>query len=382
MSTVRANQILDAAGGNTAQINGMTPTAQSLQGFRNRLINGNMVIDQRNAGASVTIPASAYTYTLDRWAGFATQASKFTVQRNAGSVTPPAGFTNYLGVVVGASANVTVGSSDLFILQQSIEGFNIADLGWGASGATPITVSFWVRASLTGTFGGAINTNFGSNAYPFTYTINSANTWEYKTISIAGPTTGGTTDWPVNNTSGLRLNFSLGAGSTLLGTAGAWAAVDRFSATGSTNLIATNGATFYITGVQLEAGSVATPFEQIDYGRELMMCQRYLPAFLGGSNAFFGSALNTTQQFVSVTFPVQVRAAPSGLVVSSASHFTASDYISSAGPCVAISLAVAGLNNASIIANVTSPTVLTQARPGNMSANSSSAILYFTGCEL
>jgi hypothetical protein len=253
----------------------MTPTAQSLQGFRNRIINGDMRIDQRNAGASVTPASGAYTYTLDRWAGFATQASKFTVQRNAGSVTPPAGFTNYLGVVVGASANVTVGSSDLFILQQSIEGFNIADLGWGASGATPITVSFWVRASLTGTFGGAINTNFGSNAYPFTYTINSANTWEYKTISIAGPTTGGTTDWPVNNTSGLRLNFSLGAGSTLLGTAGAWAAVDRFSATGSTDLISTNGATFYITGVQLEAGSVATPFERRDYGRELMMCQRY-----------------------------------------------------------------------------------------------------------
>jgi hypothetical protein len=202
---------------------------------------------------------------------------------------------------------VTVGSSDLFILQQSIEGFNIADLGWGASGATPITVSFWVRASLTGTFGGAINTNFGSNAYPFTYTINSANTWEYKTISIAGPTTGGTTDWPVNNTSGLRLNFSLGAGSTLLGTAGAWAAVDRFSATGSTNLIGTNGATFFLTGVQLEAGSVATPFERRDYGRELIMCQRYFE--FGGpyetndtASSAFGKAL--------VVYPVQKRATP------------------------------------------------------------------------
>jgi hypothetical protein len=280
-----------------------------------------MRIDQRNAGASVTIPASAYTYTLDRWAAFASQASKFTVQRNAGSVTPPAGFTNYLGAVVGASANVTVGSSDLFILQQSIEGFNIADLGWGASGATPITVSFWVRASLTGTFGGAINTNFGANAYPFTYTINSANTWEYKTISIAGPTTGGTTDWPVNNTSGLRLNFSLGAGSTLLGTAGAWAAVDRFSATGSTNLIATNGATFYITGVQLEAGSVATPFERRDYGRELIMCQRYYAksyplatapgtaSALGGFDVYSPVA-GTGVWYAPVRFPVEMRAAP------------------------------------------------------------------------
>jgi hypothetical protein len=139
---------------------------------------------------------------------------------------------------------------------------------------------------------------------------------------------------------------------------------------------------FGIADMQLEAGSTPNPFERRDYGRELMMCQRYLPAFLGGSNAFFGSALNSTQQYVSVNFPVQVRAAPSGLFVSSASHFTAGDYISSAGPCTSLVLSIAGLNNASIVANVTSPTVLTQARPGNMSANSASAILYFTGCEL
>jgi hypothetical protein len=313
MSNLKVNTINDASGGSNAVLYGVAAPANSM-GFRNRIINGDMRIDQRNAGASVTIPSSAYTYTLDRWAGFATQASKFTVQQNAGSVTPPAGFTNYLGAVVGASANVTVGSSDLFIVRQAIEGFNVADLGWGAAGAQAVTLSFWVRASLTGAFGGSINTNFGSNAYPFTYTINSANTWEYKTISIAGPTTGGTSDWHTDNSSGPRINFSLGAGSTLLGTAGAWAAVDRFSATGSTNLIATNGATFYITGVQLEAGSVASPFERIDYGRQLIQCQRYYVR--QGFNVGGVSSLSDSRYYFPLSFPVTMRATPTAAWVS------------------------------------------------------------------
>jgi hypothetical protein len=268
--------------------------AGNASSFKNRLINGGMDIDQRNGGASVTIPASAYTYTLDRWAAFSSQASKFTVQQNAGGVTPPAGFTNYLGATVGASANVTVGSGDLFAVRQAIEGFNMADLGWGAVGAKPITVSFWVRSSLTGVFGGSINTNFASISYPFTYTINAANTWEQKIISLVGPTTGGTAAWPVNSSSSLRLNFSLGAGSTLLGTAGAWVSTDYFSATGATNLITTNSATWYITGVQLEVGTVATSFDFRSIGTELALCQRYYETGYwlqnsgsGGNNPFY-----------------------------------------------------------------------------------------------
>jgi hypothetical protein len=241
--------------------------------MKNRIINGAMVIDQRNAGASVTASAtSAMTYVLDRWGYQVTQASKFTVQQNAGSVTPPTGFTKYLGVTVGASANVTVGASDYFAVSQRIEGFNAADFGWGAAGASAVTLSFWVRSSLTGTFGGSIINSAYTRSYPFTYTISAANTWEQKSVTIAGDTSG---TWLTDNSTGIQLWLSIGAGSTNLGTAGSWAGTSYLSATGSTNLITTNSATFYITGVQLEKGSTATSFDYRPYSAELALCQRY-----------------------------------------------------------------------------------------------------------
>jgi hypothetical protein len=269
MSTVKANAIIDASGGNTATINSMTPTADSLQGFRNRIINGGMVIDQRNAGASITPVDSQYT--VDRWQCFLTQASKFTADQNAASVTPPAGFLNYLGFT--SSSAYTVLTSDYFGFQQHIEYANTYDLDWGTANAKTITLSFWVRSSLTGTFGGAL-ANYGrTRAYPFTYTISAANTWEQKSITIAGDTSG--TWGGAINTGGITVGFGLGVGSTYSTTAGAWATGLYLSATGATSVVGTNGATFYITGVQLEVGSVATPFERRDYGRELAMCQRY-----------------------------------------------------------------------------------------------------------
>jgi len=271
MSTVRANQILDAAGGNTAQINGMTPTAQSLQGFRNRIINGDMRIDQRNDGASVTASTTGTNvYLVDRWCYNVSQASKFTAQQNAGSVTPPSGFTNYLGFT--SSSAYSVPSGDYLVSGQILEGFNTADLGWGTAGAQSVTLSFWVRSSLTGTFGGALSNSAQNRSYPFSYTISAANTWEQKTVTIAGDTSG---TWLTTNGIGVRLWFGLGVGSTYSGTAGSWSGSTFLSATGATSVVGTNGATFYITGVQLEAGSVATPFERRDYGRELIMCQRY-----------------------------------------------------------------------------------------------------------
>jgi hypothetical protein len=237
-------------------------------GFKNRIINGDMRIDQRNAGASVT-PVSGQ-YLTDRWVALLSQVSKFTAQQNAGSVTPPTGFINYQGIT--SSSAYSVLTADVFYISQYVEGLNISDLAWGTANAATVTLSFWVRSSLTGTFGGALNNSAYNRSYPFTYTISSANTWEQKSVTIAGDTSG---TWLTTNGVGIRLNFGLGCGATYSGTAGAWAGADYRSATGATSVVGTNGATFYITGVQLEKGSTATSFDYLDYGRSLIQCQRY-----------------------------------------------------------------------------------------------------------
>lgn len=317
MSNLSVNTITNAAGGNTAQINGMTPTAQSLQGFRNRLINSDMRIDQRNAGASVT-QSSSVVYALDRWASFGTVTSKFTVQRNAGAVTPPPGFTNYIGCT--STSAYSVGASELYEIFQSIEGFNTADLNWGTASAQPVTLSFWVRSSLTGTFGGFLNNSASNRVYPYSYTISSANTWEYKTVTIAGDTTG---TWLTNNGTGIQVAFNLGCGSSISGTANAWNSGTAFGPTGAVSVVGTNGATFYITGVQLEAGSVATPFERRPYGTELQLCQRYAIVYTQ-ETAFCriatGSSFEATTAVYQTAFPVEMRALPT-ITTSDLSHF-------------------------------------------------------------
>lgn len=233
--------------------------------FRNRIINGDMRIDQRNAGASVT-PTDGQ-YTVDRWRAGASAASKFSVQR---STTAPAGFAN--SMLITSLSAYSVISTDNFEMFQYIEGFNVADLGWGTANAQSITVSFWVRSSLTGAFGGTVTNGAFSRSYPFSYTISAANTWEYKTVTILGDTSG---TWATDNSTGLVLCIGLGAGTTRSGSAGSWSGSALYNATGATSIVGTNGATFYITGVQLEAGSVATPFERRPYGTELALCQRY-----------------------------------------------------------------------------------------------------------
>jgi hypothetical protein len=300
MSQLNVNRVVDTSGGVLAPISSV---------MRNRIINGAMVIDQRNAGASKTITdTGAITYTLDRWAGFGSAASKFSIQQNAGAVTPPAGFTNYLGVT--SLSAYTVGSAEAFYVNQIIEGYNIADLGWGTANAKTVTLSFWVRSSLTGTFGGALRNTSFDRTYPFSYTISAANTWEQKSVTIAGDTTG---TWSVTNGTGINLNFSLGSGSTLSGTAGAWAAGAFNSVTGAVSVVGTNGATFYITGVQLEVGTQATSFEYRQYGTELSLCQRYYVQFLG-NNAYetLASGMSSTSQngYVTVALPVTMRANP------------------------------------------------------------------------
>jgi len=243
--------------------------------YRNRIINGDMRIDQRNVGASVT--ANNGVYFVDRYISLATQAAKATLQQVS---VAPAGFTN--SIVYTSSSAYSVLSSDYFGFAQYVEGLNVSDLSWGTASAAPVTLSFWVRSSLTGTFGGSFRNNAGDRSYPFTYAINAANTWEQKTVTIAGDTSG---TWLATNGIGIRLNFSTGAGTTWSGAAGAWVSANYLSVTGATSVVGTNGATFYITGVQLEAGSVATAFDVRDYGRELMMCQRYYEKSFSQSTA-------------------------------------------------------------------------------------------------
>ena len=223
----------------TSSVQGYSLGAGNSSLKKNLLINGDMRIDQRNAGASVT--PSTGTYTLDRWNAYSSAASKFTVQQNAGSVTPPVGFTNYLGCT--SSSAYSVGTSDLFVIYQRIEGFNIADLGWGTANAKTVTLSFQVYSSLTGTFGGSLQNGNGNRSYPFTYSIPVANTWTVINLTIAGDTTG---TWFTNNSSGLQVTLSIGAGSTYQGTAGAWAANATYSVSGAVSVVGTSGATFYI----------------------------------------------------------------------------------------------------------------------------------------
>ena len=257
---------LNGTTGVTFNDSSLQGAAASPFGLKNRIINGDMVISQRSGTSVISVTG----YTLDRWVADASQASKYTVQQNAGSVTPPTGFTNYLGVTSTAATSLAAG--DYFLINQSIEGFNVADLGWGAAGAATVTISFWVRSSLTGTFAGSVRNANADRSYPFNYTISSANTWTKISVTIPGDTTG---TWVKNNGTGLILSFSIGTGSTFSGTAGAWTAGNFVSATGATSVVGTNGATWYVTGVQLERNTTATPFEWIPYTTELQLCQRY-----------------------------------------------------------------------------------------------------------
>jgi hypothetical protein len=293
---------------------GLLSTNAQYTGFKNRLINGDMVVDQRNNGASVTITdTSNLTYTLDRWAAFGSDASKFSVQQNAGSVTPPSGFTSYLGVTSLAATSLV--SNSQYTISQAIEGFNVNDLGWGTANAQTVTLSFWVRSSLTGTFGGVFVNSALARGYGFTYTISAANTWEQKTITIPGDTTG---TWLTNNGVGIRVYFSLGEGASFEAPVGTWSSGSYRGAVGGGSIVSTNGATWQITGVQLERGQTATSFDVLPYGTELALCQRYYVdlANNGGStqNAFraigFGSTYNTTAGTYVVQVPVPMRIVP------------------------------------------------------------------------
>jgi hypothetical protein len=283
-------------------------------GYRNRLFNGAMMIDQRNNGAS--FGAVNGTYSLDRWQTTSFDGGavtgKYTVQRNAGAVTPPSGFSTYLGVTSSAATTISINS--IYAINQYIEGLNVVDLAWGTSAAKSVTISFWVRSSLTGTFGGAFANNAANRVYGFTYTINTASTWEYKTVTIPGDTTG---TWLTTNGIGVQVSFGLGGGTNWSAPAGQWTTSISYTADDCVSVVSTNGATWYVTGVQFEVGTQATPFDWRSYPTELALCQRYYEV---NGNMYCRNTGATTQEIrISWVFKVEKRATPTITVGTGAS---------------------------------------------------------------
>ena len=348
--------------------NGVTFPDSSLQAaaaspyvLKNRIINGDMRIDQRNNGASF----AGGGYSLDRWlSGLSTNA--WTSQR---STNAPAGFVNSLLVTV--TTPQAPGTTNLAYYSQKIEGFNIADLNFGTANAATVTLSFWVRSSVTGTFSIALLNGAQNRSYVATYTINAANTWEKETITITGDTTG---TWNTNNTAGLEVFFDLGSGSNFQATAGSWQAGTFLRTSGSSNFANTSGATFSFTGVQLEAGNTATSFDFRPYGTELMLCQRYCVVLGGDASEFNGYAFATNNSVISIPFPTTVRTPPSGITTSGQwVGYNSSNVVNN----TTLTFNTSGFTQCSLLA----PFTATAGTPSRISANNVARII-FNGMEL
>jgi hypothetical protein len=285
---------------------------------RNKIINGAMTIDQRNAGASVAFPVgTGSAFPVDRWRCQTGGTSAYSAQRVAEA---PAGFLNSLKITTTTAAAVTAADSKHMWIP--LEGFDVADLGFGTADAKTVTLSFWVRSSVAGNHGAALSNAGAARAYAFLYNIAQANTWEYKTVTIPGDTAG---TWAKDNSAGMRMNFNIGSGSDYIVTPGAWGAGPDRGAIGQVSILATAAATWQVTGVQLEAGDTATPFEHRSYGAELALCQRYFcktyeqdvaPGAGTGGVGYAGSirttSISTTSymSFGNWSFPVAMRTTP------------------------------------------------------------------------
>ena len=344
------------------------------QGFKNKIINGAMMIDQRNAGAALT---SSSGYGVDRFyfSKFATDELAWSIQQDTSA---PAGFINSQKVTI-TTAETSLTTNENVTLGQVIEGLNIADLNWGTANAKTVTLSFWVRSSLTGTFGGALFNSAANRFYPFSYTILAANTWEYETITITGDTSG---TWLTTNGAGIYVQWGLGQGPDRLGTAGAWTASNNQGVTGQVQLASNLNATWQITGVQLEKGTTASSFEFRTYTKELMLCQRYYAKISGGGFSNFaafavGFCSNSTTIEGIINYPVTMRAA----ATLSFSNVRTNTATGTNTAVTSVSNSYAGTNSMNAVF-VSSGSSITQGQAGSIIGNSNSSAYVDLSAEL
>ena len=336
MSTIKVNNIVPPNVGEGVSIDGLQmPTAGALSN-RNLIINGDMVHDQRSNGSVFATTGATYG-TCDRWSFQYSNASKYTGQQVSDG---PVGFKKSLKANVASA--FTVSSTSYFLVEQAIEGYNFSSLCFGTADAKPVSISFWVKASVTGTYSLALRNSDNTRSIVQEYTINTANTWEYKTITTPGDTTG---TYNTTNGVGIRLVFGLGIGSSFEATAGTWVAGNKFTTSSSVRLIETQDATWQVTGVQLEVGSKATPFEYESYSQTLAKCQRYYYRTTASSNdstVAVGFNQNGSATRAVAFFPVTMRAAPTALEQSG----TASDVSIYHGTSLTVCTSVPSFNSA------------------------------------
>jgi hypothetical protein len=277
-------------------------TQAQYTGFKNRIINGDMRIDQRNAGASFAY-TNGVRYTLDRWAVLFDNGTGHTIQQVADA---PAGLYNSVKVTIGNAASPASNQQNL--LFQTIEGYNAADLGFGTAAVSTVSFSFWVKSSVTGTYNLWLLNAASTRSFVSTYVVNTANAWEKKFVTLTGDAAG---TWLKTNGGGLIVGYSLGTGSGFNApTVNTWSTGDFKSTAGATSVVGTSGATFYVTGVQLEKGSTATAFDYLDYGRSLIQCQRYFQSYVNPPlRGVAGSDSRANR--MGMILPVPMRAAPS-----------------------------------------------------------------------
>jgi hypothetical protein len=339
--------------------------------FRNRIINGAMVIAQRGTSAVTT----SGSFPVDRFSA-ASNANDFTAIQNT---TVPSSDTFVYSVSIQPTATKTPSASTYAAISTNVEGFNMQGLGWGTSSAKAVTVSFWVRSSKTGTYSISTKNAGASRTWCQEYTINSANTWEQKTYTITGCPDG---SWPLDNTRGMTLDFWLAGQNTQSSTVGSWYSGNINMSSNQVNFFDSTSNTFYITGVQLEAGTTASPFEYRQYGTELGLCQRYFQTW-GGNSTYeriaTGYAVSSTQIEVFVPrYYAPMRSAPS-LSVNSASNFRASD-AGTSYTATAVAISQASPLSCGIIVTVSSG--LTQYRAMSMDTNNTTSALLSLSAEL